>query len=65
MRRARCTIIRTTDAEGRMVNWEPFTGLESDLAGTRSLYKNISGSKLHLEEINPELGFGFSLQLGV
>jgi hypothetical protein len=53
------TIIRTADAEGRVVNWEPFTGLESELAGTRALYKNISGSKLHLEEINPELGLIF------
>ncbi len=53
------TIIRTTDADGQMVNWEPFTGLEVDLVGTRSLYKNISGSKLHLEEVNPFLGLVF------
>ena len=59
IRLVRAPIIRTADADGQIVNWEPFTGLETNLAGTRSLYKNVSGSKLHLEEINPALGLIF------
>ena len=49
------TIVQTTDSMGEVVNWEPFSDLNSDSTCIRNLYKNLSGSKLHFEELNPSL----------
>ncbi len=59
------TIVRTTDQDGRPVVWQPFSHsrLSARAAGSeqcvQNLYKNIAGSKLHLEEANLSLGIIF------
>ena len=49
------SIVRTTNAMGEEVNWEPFSDFQRDSGCIRNLYKNLNGSKLHFEELNPAL----------
>ena len=59
------TIVRTTDQNNNPIVWQPFSnsqfarGPSSIQRCVQNLYKNIAGSKLHLEETNLSLGLIF------
>ena len=53
------TIVRTNNSDGDIVNWEPFSDQNFDSRCIRNLYKNLNGSRLHFEEMNPALNLVF------
>ncbi len=52
-------MIRTNDADGNLVCWEPFCEQAAGFDLTRNLYKSMSGGKLQFEEVNHSLGLVF------
>ena len=50
------TIVRIQRPDGQQVNWSPMSGPATpDMRVARSLYRNVSGSKIIFEEINHDL----------
>ncbi len=52
------TIIRVGN-ENSVQIWEPFSTRSSGFSIAQNIYKNVFGSKLHLEEVNKTLGLVF------